>query len=157
LSEMRTPNYAVLLSFLTLFGGAVRAEDFAIPLAKGVLYETNRVVSAQAGMMTSHPPEILAFNVLYKSAHPGDAFKEVFKKGRTAGKFYALIGLYLLKDREFDALRKEFLNSPQEPVYCQYGCKASDANDAKHTLQTWLEGIPKGLWYTKIVITPDAN
>lgn len=128
-----------------------------LPLAKQALYQTNRIMSAKAGEMSGDPPEITAFNIIYHSDKPAEIFKEVYKKGRTAAKFYALIGLYLLKDKGFEKLKTDFLNNEQEKIYCQYGCKVSQDNDAKQVLNIWLEGMPKGLWYTKIVTDKALN
>lgn len=122
-----------------------------LPSVKQVLYETNRIMSAQAGEMAGDPAEIIAFNAIYHSNQAAEIFKEVYKKSRSAGKFYCLIGLYLLQDKAFEDLKADFLKNEQEKVYCQYGCKVSENNDVKQVLDTWLEGIPKELWYTKIV------
>lgn len=126
-------------------------KNTVLPLAKQVLYETNRIMSAQAGKMANDPAEIIAFNAIYHSDQAAEIFNEVYKKSRSAGKFYCLIGLYLLKDKVFEDLKADFLKNEQEKVYCQYGCKVSENNDVKQVLDIWLEGIPQGLWYTRIV------
>jgi hypothetical protein len=102
--------------------------------------------------MAYHPNEIIAFNIVYRRSNAPEIFKEVYRRSGSAGKFYALIGLFLKKDPNFETLKNEFLNAPQNPVDVQYGCKGSANNDVKSALKTWLEGIPNGLWVTKILL-----
>jgi hypothetical protein len=143
----------ILLSFiLSPSLSFVHCQALDLNLAKQVLFETNRIMSAKSGEMIYHPNEVLAFNIIYRSSNADSIFKEVYRCSNSAGKFYALIGLFLKKDHEFEALKEEFLNSKQESVSCQYGCRGSTDTDVKFVLKTWLEGIPKGLWYTKIVL-----
>jgi hypothetical protein len=145
----------VVILFLTLFGSSSFAaeQSLDLDLAKQVLFETNRIMSAKSGEMIYHPNEVLAFNIIYRTSNAENTFKEVYQYSKSAGKFYALIGLFLKKDKDFEKLKTEFLNSKQELVYCQYGCKASTDNDVKQVLNTWLAGIPKGLWYSQIVLS----
>jgi hypothetical protein len=139
--------------FFTILAPACFAAERAldIDLAKQVLAETNRVASAKAGEMRYDPQEVLAFNIVFRAPDANGIFKEVYRRSGSAGKIYALVALYLRKDPDFGKLRDEFLNSTQPPVDTQYGCKGGN-DDAKRVLQTWIEGIPRGLWYTNIVI-----
>jgi hypothetical protein len=143
--------FTLLFTLFISFSFA-RRQDLGIDLAKQVLFETNRIMSAKSGEMANYTNEVLAFNIIYRTSNADSIFKEVYRCSNSAGKFYALIGLFLKKDKDFEKLKTDFLNSKQESVYCQYGCKASADIDVKYELNTWLEGIPKGLWYTKIVL-----
>jgi len=140
----------VLALFMSVSFAAEQA--LGIDLAKQVLFETKRVMSAKAGEMRYHPNEVLAFNIIFRASNANSIFKEVYQRGGSAGKIYALIGLYLKKDPDFGKLKDDFLSSIQGPVYTQYGCMAFSNYDAKQVLRTWLEGISNGLWYTDIVI-----
>ena len=146
--------FPALLFFCLSASGQQQAPDLV--LAKQVLSETDRVMSAITGVSDYHHSEVLAFNLIYRNPGATVIFKEIYQRGQSAGKFYALIGLYLKKDPDFEQLKTEFLNSLQEPVYCQYGCKASTNNDVKQVLNAWLEGIPNKLWYAEIVIAEQS-
>ena len=110
--------FPALLFFCLSASGQQPALDLV--LAKQVLSETDRVMSVITGVSDYHHSEVLAFNLIYRNPGATAIFKEVYHRGKSAGKFYALIGLYLKKDPEFEQMKNEFLNSAQERAYYPY-------------------------------------
>jgi hypothetical protein len=150
---MRVFKYLLTVAICTLFvHNSFSQEINSLEDAIEVLSKTEKITSSKAGEMMEEPAEILAFNFIYTSKNPNLAYKELFAQSKSAGKFYALIGLYLLKDNEFELLKEKFTSSSQEKVMVQYGCKVSDGMEIKGILESWLKGIPEGLWYTDIII-----
>lgn len=149
---MTSYQFVIFMIFSTVAYNGFSQKVTSIDDAKKMLAKTNKVTSARAGEMADHPVEILAFNFLYFSKTPSKHFKELFKQSKSAGKFYALVGLHMLKDKDFDMLKKRFDAAPQDNVDVLYGCKGANDVDIKRELDVWLKGMPKKLWYTNIII-----
>ena len=103
----------------TMVNSAYAKGVTSIETALKVLAKATTVSSSQAGEMANHPETILAFNFIYHSATPQEHFITLYKNGNTVGKFYALIGLYMLEDIEYKAYYNKFMLTPQQQVDVQ--------------------------------------
>jgi hypothetical protein len=100
-----------------------------------------------------HPAEIFAFNIIYKSPYAAEKFKEIFSTATISGKFYCVIGLFLLKDSEYEKYKAAFI-SPKtlEPIYFRAGCKLSKYESQEKLLKQWIDAFGDKVWYTQIVL-----
>ncbi|SMO33640.1 hypothetical protein SAMN06265350_101111 [Solitalea koreensis] len=100
-----------------------------------------------------HPPEIFAFNIIYKSPYAGKKFKEIYPMATISGKFYCVIGLFLLTDSEYEKYKTDFISlKTTEPIYFRVGCKLMKYESQEKLLKQWMEAYDNKVWYTKIVL-----
>ncbi len=107
--------------------------DSSLSSARKILSETTSIIDAIQGEVPAgyYSEEIRAFNLIYSSEKAAEVFNGLYPHSRTAGKFYCLVGLYLLKDSAFEALKEDFLRTEQEKVRWQSGCEIANEFDAK--------------------------
>ena len=84
-------------SWLLVFGQEEK-DSLGKTLAVMVLLETKQVVS---GGDKGTPAEVLAFNIIYHLPNASQEYKDIYKNANVCGKFYCIIGLYLLKDTDY--------------------------------------------------------
>ncbi len=148
---MRVLFISILLSGKILLANGQSAQnELPVKLATRILQETQQFVY---GGDTGQPSEVLAFNLIYRLPDAAKHFKTIYQRSGTAGKLYSLLGLYCLKDKEYEHYRSEFLALKDDhELYVRYGCLASDEKK-NDVLKNWIKGYTTGLWYTKIVLT----
>lgn len=127
------------------------AENIDLKSAKKILVEAKRVVSGDKGESPADyiPEEIRAFNFIYNSSQPNQLFKDIYQESKTAGKFYAIMGLYLLKDSEFEKYKENF-SANHSKVDFVYGCEVISDRDMSSELDLWLKG--KMTDYHKLIV-----
>ena len=145
----------ILLICISSYG-----DDLSLQLAKHVLIEADRIISDGGGDNDTgyqhQPPEILAFNLIYRTTNPAYHFKEIYRTSGTKGKFYSIIGLYYLKDKEYKKFEADFIHTQHDTVTCQYGCKVVTGETPQWLLKEWLDAIEKNIWFTKIILSDTA-
>jgi hypothetical protein len=108
---------------LALAPAALSSED---KKAYQVVATTGEFCSTKVGFAGQTPQVVVAFRILLKSPDAAAAFKGLLADGTTAGKLYALCGLYYADPDYFDRAVAPFRGSRRE-VATLMGCIMSRA------------------------------
>lgn len=138
----------LLGSFFSSFG-QLKTDDLAYSLAINVLKNATEVgIGGDAGT----PSEVLAFNFIYRSPSPAKRFKDVYQFSSNSAKFYCLMGLYLLKDVEYEQYKKSFLSLKSENgIRFRAGCLVENLQP-NELLEIWIKGFATKVWFTEALI-----
>jgi hypothetical protein len=136
---------ACLFSF-----GQEKYDSLVYSLAYTVLNRTQEVgVGGDAGT----PAEVIAFNIIYRSTSPGKRFKDVYQRSDIPGKFYCILGLFLVKDPEYEKFKNSFISSKIENgIFFRAGCIGMKYEDLGRLLDIWINGFATKVWFTEALI-----
>ena len=140
----------ILFSCSWLFSvGQEKEDSLANALSSLVLSQATEVA---VGGDVGTPSEVIAFNMIYRSPLAGQKFKDIYLRSSIAGKFYCLIGLYLIKDTEYEKYKTEFLSlKTDKGISFRAGCMRFKY-DKGELLNKWIEGFSSKVWYTEALI-----
>lgn len=150
----------VLIVALLLCGSAFVAkaqskntDPLEVKLASRILLQTPQFVY---GGDRGQPIEVMAFNLIYNLPDAEKRFKAIYARSNTAGKLYCVIGLFCLKDKEYERYKASFVAiNDTSKVDIQFGCFPG-REDKNELLEKWLKAYADGIWYTKIVLKNSA-
>jgi hypothetical protein len=118
-----------------------------VALAVSYLTHADRFYAASVGYAGITPPQVLAWQIIYRSPHAAETFRRLTGDGSTlAGQLYGLAGLYFLDSAAYRSAMIG-LRAKGGVVSTMQGCIVSDEQ-----LGLILSEIDKGEWSREFVV-----
>ena len=103
-----------------------------------IIMNAKEVASDMIGEDAIKTPEFIAFNKIMNRGDKENYFCWLYKSGNSIVKFYALVGLYLVKDQAYDAYKTDYFKNNKDEISFMNGCVKSKGNP-KDMLEKWCK------------------
>ena len=116
----------------------LNSNDSVLESAVVLLQNALWVKAPRVGEAAEIPAEFKAFEKIYKDKEAQVLFKRLYKNGNEVSKFYAVVGLQLLNDKDINAYLKIFFASAPKELNFISGC-IKYKSDPKKELISWYK------------------